>query len=73
MIYHGHTMTSIITVQDVLINAVKPFAFKSSPYPVILSLESHLSAKQKGRLAFMLKDILGGTWSFQSYAGGYLY
>lgn len=60
VIYHGRTMTSIITLQDVLISAIKPYAFKTSPYPVILSLESHLSAKQKGRLAFMLKEILGG-------------
>ncbi len=65
VIYHGRTMTSIITLQDVLIHAIKPFAFKTSAYPVILSLESHLSAKQKRRLAFMLKDILGGILSIK--------
>ena len=56
-------MTSIITLKDVLTEAIKPYAFKTTPYPLILSLESHLSAKQKARLAFMLKDILGGIIS----------
>lgn len=60
IIVHGHTFTSSITVIDVLKNAVKPYAFKVTPYPLILSLENHLSSKQKIRLAELLTTILGG-------------
>ena len=63
IIYHGYTMTTIINLKDVLTEAIKPYAFKASPYPLILSLENHLSSRQKGRCAFMLKDILGGKQS----------
>ncbi|KAK4035493.1 hypothetical protein OUZ56_027580 [Daphnia magna] len=59
IIYHGCTLTSELRLTDVLNEAVKPYAFKASPYPLILSLECHLSNKQTKRLAFLLKDILG--------------
>ena len=57
VIYHGHTLTSIITLEDVLKEAILPYAFKASPYPLILSLENHLSSKQKGRCASLMKDL----------------
>jgi phosphatidylinositol phospholipase C delta len=60
IIYHGRTLTSQVMLTDVLMDAIKPYAFKVSPYPLILSLESHLSKKQTRRLAFLLSDILGG-------------
>ncbi|EFX81685.1 hypothetical protein DAPPUDRAFT_317364 [Daphnia pulex] len=59
IIYHGRTLTSQVMLTDVLMDAIKPYAFKVSPYPLILSLESHLSKKQTRRLAFLLSDILG--------------
>ncbi|KAI9551573.1 hypothetical protein GHT06_021906 [Daphnia sinensis] len=59
VIYHGRTLTSELKLTDVLNEAIKPYAFKASPYPLILSLECHLSNKQSKRLAFLLKDILG--------------
>ncbi|XP_057378966.1 1-phosphatidylinositol 4,5-bisphosphate phosphodiesterase delta-4-like isoform X2 [Daphnia carinata] len=59
VIYHGRTLTSELKLIDVLNEAVKPYAFKTSPYPLILSLECHLSNKQTKRLAFLLKDVLG--------------
>lgn len=61
IIYHGRTLTSEVTLTDVLNDAIKPYAFKASPYPLILSLECHLSKKQTRRLAFLLNDILGGS------------
>lgn len=61
IIVHGRTLTSEIMLTDVLNDAIKPYAFKASPYPLILSLECHLSDKQSKRLAFLLKDILGGS------------
>jgi phosphatidylinositol phospholipase C delta len=39
-ITHGYTLTSSITMSSV-VKRINEFAFKSSPYPVILSLEMH--------------------------------
>ncbi|KAJ9575167.1 hypothetical protein L9F63_025880, partial [Diploptera punctata] len=59
IIYHGYTLTSKILFRDVLMDAIKPYAFYTSEYPVILSLENHCSEKQQETLAKHLKDILG--------------
>lgn len=59
VIYHGYTMTNDISVRDVLTEAILPYAFKSSAYPLILSFENHLSPRQQGVMAVLLKDILG--------------
>ena len=48
IVKHGHTMTSSIKFRDV-IRSIKASAFKSSPYPVILSLEMHCSLEQQVR------------------------
>ena len=55
--------------------AIKPYAFRTSPYPVsliietsrvfltvqvILTLENHLSRKQEDVMVQMMKDIFGG-------------
>uniref|UniRef100_A0A646QFE3 Phosphoinositide phospholipase C n=1 Tax=Hemiscolopendra marginata TaxID=943146 RepID=A0A646QFE3_9MYRI len=59
IIYHGYTLTSKILLKDVLQYAIKPYAFATSEYPVILSLENHLSVKQQDVLAKHFKNILG--------------
>ncbi|KAK7099384.1 1-phosphatidylinositol 4,5-bisphosphate phosphodiesterase delta-1-like isoform X2 [Littorina saxatilis] len=58
VIYHGHTLTSKILFKDV-VHAIKEYAFKTSPYPVTLSLENHCSIEQQSVMARHLKDILG--------------
>lgn len=58
LITHGYTMTSRISAREVLTEAIVPYAFKSSAYPLILSLENHLN-KQQDVMASMLRDILG--------------
>ncbi|XP_069771033.1 1-phosphatidylinositol 4,5-bisphosphate phosphodiesterase delta-1a isoform X3 [Narcine bancroftii] len=58
VIYHGHTFTSKILFQDV-INVIKNYAFKTSPYPLILSLENHCSIEQQNVMAHHMKTILG--------------
>ncbi|XP_061182848.1 1-phosphatidylinositol 4,5-bisphosphate phosphodiesterase eta-1-like isoform X2 [Saccostrea echinata] len=58
VIYHGYTLTSRIFFRDV-ISAIKDYAFQSSPYPVILSIENHCSVRQQGVMAKYLKSILG--------------
>ncbi|XP_014464534.2 1-phosphatidylinositol 4,5-bisphosphate phosphodiesterase delta-1 isoform X1 [Alligator mississippiensis] len=57
IIYHGYTFTSKILFSDV-IKAIKNYAFKTSPYPVIISLENHCSLEQQKKMAEHMKDIL---------------
>ena len=42
IVYHGHTLTSKISFDNV-IKTVKQYAFIKSPYPLIISLEVHCS------------------------------
>lgn len=60
VIYHGHTLTTKITLADVLKDAIKRYAFFTSPYPVILSIENHLSIPQQKVMIRQFKEILGG-------------
>ena len=58
---HGRTPTGWVSLRDVLEEAIKPFAFKTSHYPVILSIENRLTSRQQEAvMAQMMKDILGG-------------
>uniref|UniRef100_A0A3Q0ST27 Phosphoinositide phospholipase C n=1 Tax=Amphilophus citrinellus TaxID=61819 RepID=A0A3Q0ST27_AMPCI len=58
VIYHGHTLTSKVLFKDV-IKVIKEYAFKTSEYPVILSLENHCSVDQQKLMAHYLISILG--------------
>ena len=58
VITHGYTMTSKILFKDA-INAIKEYAFASSEYPLILSLENHCSLPYQDKMADYLTDILG--------------
>ncbi|XP_059380612.1 1-phosphatidylinositol 4,5-bisphosphate phosphodiesterase delta-1a isoform X1 [Carassius carassius] len=60
VIYHGHTLTSKVLFKDV-IKAIKEYAFKTSQYPVILSLENHCSTEQQKIMANYLTSILGSA------------
>jgi hypothetical protein len=54
IIYHGHTLTSKILFEDVII-ALKEHAFISNPYPIVLSFEVHCSEKVQHTMALILK------------------
>lgn len=58
VIYHGYTLTSKVLFRDV-IKAIKEYAFKTSEYPVILSLENHCSVEQQRLMAHHMVSILG--------------
>uniref|UniRef100_A0A672I527 Phosphoinositide phospholipase C n=1 Tax=Salarias fasciatus TaxID=181472 RepID=A0A672I527_SALFA len=60
VIYHGHTLTSKILFRDA-IQAIKEYAFKTSDYPVILSLENHCSVEQQTVMAHHMNSILGSA------------
>ncbi|XP_064187111.1 1-phosphatidylinositol 4,5-bisphosphate phosphodiesterase delta-1a isoform X2 [Anguilla rostrata] len=60
IIYHGYTLTSKILFKDV-IKAIKEYAFKTSEYPVILSLENHCKLEQQKLMAQHLTSILGSA------------
>ncbi|XP_070783956.1 1-phosphatidylinositol 4,5-bisphosphate phosphodiesterase delta-1a isoform X2 [Enoplosus armatus] len=58
VIYHGYTLTSKVLFRDV-IKAIKEYAFKTSDYPVILSLENHCTVDQQRLMAHHMISILG--------------
>ncbi|KAF8545362.1 PLC-like phosphodiesterase [Trichophaea hybrida] len=60
VVTHGHTGTSQCLFSDV-ISAIGKYAFISSPYPVILSLEVHCSLEQQVKMAEHLVNILGDS------------
>lgn len=60
VIYHGYTLTSKILFKDA-IKAIKEYAFKTSDYPVILSLENHCSVEQQSVMARHMSSILGSA------------
>ncbi|RXN08700.1 1-phosphatidylinositol 4,5-bisphosphate phosphodiesterase delta-1-like isoform X1 [Labeo rohita] len=60
VIYHGYTLTSKVLFKDV-IKAIKEYAFKTSEYPVILSVENHCSVEQQKTMAEHLISILGSA------------
>ncbi|XP_068023256.1 1-phosphatidylinositol 4,5-bisphosphate phosphodiesterase delta-3 isoform X2 [Melanerpes formicivorus] len=68
VVYHGHTLTSKILFRDVL-EAIRDYAFKQSPYPVILSLENHCGLEQQATMARHMRAILGDMLLTQPLEG----
>lgn len=56
IIYHGNTMTSKIYLEDVC-NVIKQYAFIATPYPVVLSIETHCGEKQQARMAKIFSTV----------------
>jgi len=54
---HGGTLTGNIIVKDIL-KAVSIYAFKKTPYPMLISLENHCSIPQQITLANDIREIL---------------
>ncbi|CAG8635675.1 1698_t:CDS:10 [Dentiscutata erythropus] len=58
IVYHGYTLTTKIKFQDV-ISTIRTYAFKYSPYPIIISLEVHCSIEQQNQMASIIVNTLG--------------
>ena len=58
IIYHGHTLTSKIRFEDA-IKGIAANAFRTSEFPVILSLENHCSVVQQNVMQSMMKKHFG--------------
>uniref|UniRef100_A0A8C4IGB2 1-phosphatidylinositol 4,5-bisphosphate phosphodiesterase n=1 Tax=Dicentrarchus labrax TaxID=13489 RepID=A0A8C4IGB2_DICLA len=70
VITHGFTMTTEISFKEV-IEAIAESAFKTSPFPIILSFENHVdSPKQQAKMAEYCRSIFGDallTESLEKY------
>ena len=61
---HGRTLNAThVHTDDVLNDAIKPYAFQTSQFPLILSIENHMAPPQQRVFAKQLIDILGGIVS----------
>ncbi|XP_077867839.1 1-phosphatidylinositol 4,5-bisphosphate phosphodiesterase eta-2-like [Saccoglossus kowalevskii] len=58
MVYHGYTLTSKIPFKNV-IQTINKYAFTSSPYPLIVSVENHCCLEQQKIMASYMKEIFG--------------
>ncbi|CAI5480465.1 unnamed protein product [Closterium sp. Yama58-4] len=60
VVMHGGTLTKPVGFAD-CITAIKEHAFVASEYPVIITLEDHLTAPLQAKAAQILTSILGDT------------
>ncbi|KAF0874508.1 PLCZ1 phosphodiesterase, partial [Crocuta crocuta] len=58
VVYHGYTLTSKLLFKTV-IQAIHKYAFLTSDYPVVLSLENHCSPSQQEVMADTLQSVFG--------------
>ncbi|XP_039128592.1 LOW QUALITY PROTEIN: phosphoinositide phospholipase C 2-like [Dioscorea cayenensis subsp. rotundata] len=57
-IYHGRTLTTPVELLRCLMS-IKEHAFTASPYPVIITLEDHLTPDLQAKVAKMLTETFG--------------
>ncbi|NP_473407.2 1-phosphatidylinositol 4,5-bisphosphate phosphodiesterase zeta-1 [Mus musculus] len=58
IVYHGYTFTSKLLFKTV-VQAINKYAFVTSDYPVVLSLENHCSPGQQEVMASILQSTFG--------------
>ncbi|KAK3206536.1 hypothetical protein Dsin_020582 [Dipteronia sinensis] len=58
LVLHGRTLTTPVKLIKCL-KAIKEFAFSASPYPVIVTLEDHLTTDLQAKVAQMITQIFG--------------
>ncbi|XP_065898551.1 1-phosphatidylinositol 4,5-bisphosphate phosphodiesterase delta-4-like isoform X2 [Dysidea avara] len=57
---HGYTLVSELTLIEVA-ETINKYAFNTSRYPLILSLENHCSKEQQKRMAQIFNDVFGDS------------
>ncbi|XP_024973827.1 phosphoinositide phospholipase C 6-like [Cynara cardunculus var. scolymus] len=57
-VLHGRTLTMPVTLYKCL-KSIKEYAFVNSPYPVIITLEDHLTRNLQAKAAGMVTEIFG--------------
>ncbi|MBZ3883909.1 1-phosphatidylinositol 4,5-bisphosphate phosphodiesterase zeta-1 [Sciurus carolinensis] len=60
VVYHGYTLTSKLLFKTV-VQAIHKYAFMTSQYPVVLSLENHCSPPQQEVMADILQTTFGDS------------
>ncbi|XP_078713149.1 1-phosphatidylinositol 4,5-bisphosphate phosphodiesterase delta-4-like isoform X1 [Lampetra fluviatilis] len=58
IVYHGYTFTSKILFRDV-IEVINQYAFQTSEFPLILSIENHCTIPQQTVMAQYMRNIFG--------------
>jgi len=58
IIYHGFTLTTKLPFRAV-IQTIKEYAFRTSYYPVIISIENHCSPVQQSKMAKIFHAVMG--------------
>lgn len=59
LVRHGHSFTTPVLFSDCIF-AINEHAFRSSEYPLIISLEVHTNAQQQAKMAEIMKNVFGG-------------
>ena len=67
-VYHKKTLTSKVSVRGIC-QAIMKYAFVTSPYPVIISAETHCSVEQQERMAGIMRDCFGDRLITDPIAG----
>ncbi|KAI3514056.1 hypothetical protein L1887_12372 [Cichorium endivia] len=62
-VLHGRTLTSPVELLRCL-KAIKEYAFMASPYPVIITLEDHLTPDLQAKVAQMVTETFGSMLFF---------
>uniref|UniRef100_A0A8C9Q865 Phosphoinositide phospholipase C n=1 Tax=Spermophilus dauricus TaxID=99837 RepID=A0A8C9Q865_SPEDA len=60
VVYHGYTLTSKLLFKTV-VQSIHKYAFMTSEYPVVLSLENHCSPSQQEVMADVLQTTFGDS------------
>lgn len=58
VVYHGKTFTSKVALRDIC-QAISRYAFKTSPYPLIISAEVHCGIEQQDKIADIMMEVFG--------------
>lgn len=71
VVWHGHSLTTKVSFLDV-IRSIRDYAFVSSAYPLIISLDVHCGAEQQDEIALLTRRVFGAALVTQPLSHGEL-